>query len=300
MKNRFNLCLAISLSTICLLLACESKFNEQKPEGVEFADIQLKDRVSANLTLDEKISQIEKSAFKLKNIISLFRKLQLNDDTAYTPIDLLLDLTSELKKGLPRGLKGLYAKQSQIHIPISKLSTECQRVDAIFKTLEPKSIQSEGGETKIEISAVISIKSCFSKDFVDAFEIHAQGANLSLIIKSEAFTKLFSKMLPDVPDEIKKLTSSCNFTGDEQSFITQVNCNQLAIPLSETESALLDSFSYFPAGETRLEGTGKIFGLQGLKALLYLKLRDGAPPEIKISNVEPASTFSSPASSDKK
>ncbi len=300
MKYRFNHYLFLSLSTVCLLLACESKFNEQKPEGVEFADIQLKDRVSANLTLDEKISQIEKSAFKLKNIISLFRKFQLNDDTTYTPIDLLLDITSELKKGLPRGLKGLYAKQSQIHIPISNLSSECQKVDAIFKTLEPKNIQSEGGETKIELSAVISMKTCFSKDFIDAFEIHAQGANLTLIIKSEAFKKLFAKMLPDVPDEIKKLTSSCNFNGDEQSFINQVNCNQLAIPLSETESALLDSFSYYPAGETRFEGSGKIFGLQGLKAHLYLKLRDNAPPEIKISNVEPTSTINPPAPSDKK
>ncbi len=257
--------LSLNLKSLCLVAilgmavaGCESKFNEDSPEGVASADIELKARVAANTSLDEKLNQVESSAIKLKNIINLFRKAGRDDDNSYTPVDFALDLSRELKKGFPLEADGHFTKQGQIILPIAGLSPECQKVDAIFQTIDP-SFSSDSNALSISQVGVLSLKSCNSSDYVDAFEIRMDGTNLSLIMKPHAFSKLFSDLLPDI---LSKMTSTCVFGSDKKGITTQVNCSNLALTLNKTENLILDVFNYDIDADISISGSGKIYNKQ--------------------------------------
>lgn len=252
-----------NLKSICAVMllglmfsSCESRFNEKSPDGIASANIELNERVAANTTLDAKLDLVQASATKLKNVISLFRKFDKSADQSYTPVDLALDLTQELKNGLPHGGSGHYTKEAHLILTkIPNLTSGCEKIDATFETLDP-SLKNDGDTLVLEQAGVLSLRTCYSQGYVRAFEVHTTGASISLVMLPDAFRKLFSGLIPDV---LGKLTSSCNFGNDKQGMITQINCSNLGMNLNKIENLMIDSLSYDLNSDTRFEVTGTVY-----------------------------------------
>jgi len=255
-------------------LGCKSEFSEKSPDGYAQKDgtLSLQDRLSNNRSLDQKLNDIDNTSKEAKEIISLFR--QFKKGNGYTPVDLLSDLTRELKKGIPDSQAG-YTKQASFSLPASNLTPECRRVDAIFNVPQ----RPEGADAD---NATIALRTCKSNgQFIEAFILTWKNGNLAdMKIKDDALRELFPQM---VGGEVGKINEACQFNKNDKGSVRSVYCQNLSVPINDVDTAVLDTLNYDLDGANRLEVVGSIYEMGKLKLMIHFKTdKNGVPltPEI--------------------
>ena len=279
-----NLVLGLAVTT--LASACSSKFAEKPPAEVPQAQASLQERVNHKASLDSHLNQLEAAATKAKNILALFQKASASnsgDGLPYSPLDLILDLSTELQQQIPEYKDGQYVKIAQLKLPIDSLSMECQAVSAMMRISHQAPANATSGDPAGSDQAVISLKTCQSAEkYVDTFLVNSDGSELSLSIKPEALKALFAG---DHSSDVGRVLAACDFAKGADDQISGVKCSNLSVGISPTESILVTDMAYSEQAPVRLSLNGQIYGAEGLKGTVFLKIDQSGAVEFRPTKV---------------
>ncbi len=261
MKNQM---LAASLTAAVIAIAnmgCESKFNESSPDGVPQQGTSLTERLQQKIRVDERISELNAKATRLKRIVSLVQQVRgaRAGQETYTPLDLLIDLNKELKQEIPNEKSKKLVRYGKILLP-DAISAECREIETLLETDDIKFEDEVVGER-----LTYSFKACGTHDkYLPAFEAEfAMGQTRLRMINSTLNGILRATLLAD-----NQLMSTCTFEGAGKDPIGKVTCKNIKTDVSASEQLIVKNLTYTSTGPVRLEANAELYENQILKALM--------------------------------
>lgn len=308
-------CLSALLAT-ALVLGCDSKSIEKSPDAVSIRGLSLDERIADKARIDDILSRVESSSKKIKTVITLIKKFKQQADGIeslrnYTQVDLLLDISEQLRSEMPENREGQLVRFGKIKLPLPDLSEECQTLDT---SLVSQAVYDDGSLQKGAIDeskkavgqqVVFSFKVCGSSDFLPAATIDYQKNEMSFILHKNNFELLLQKTNLDYVldkermqakvDELlnKKLNDlgKCSLTIGDNMIVDSVGCKDLVVDISNNETVFVKEALFDMDSDIRFSAQAEILNMGAPKATLDISiLRDGTIDKLDLVKVNPPAT----------
>lgn len=274
MKKSVVLAVVASL----MLASCDSKRVESIPSQITGADVRFQEQADRSKEIDNKLSQVYKSADRFRDIynkITLVLRPSSETVMQYTPIDLLIDLLEEAKKGF---VEDTLVRRDVVRLNFLPDNSPCRFVNTAL-TLE----SSENNKRIDRLS--FKIEKCGQPGSLIEL-IGAKWTNENNQVKIDLNNKILDSYFNDLKSKIKKDTGCKidNVEGDVMS----VACTNINTPISSSENARIENLNFYKNGDIAIYTNGVIQGLEGAtKAIFSMQyFRNGQMPSVKIEKVK--------------
>lgn len=231
--------LVTTVLALGLQMSCRSRNFEKDPEGSGLSTSSLQARINQKAMLDQKLSQINKVADRLKNIYETVKKIQQATDgsQAYTPVDFVLDINSELNDKVPKQSGNAFYRDGKVRLPISALDEAHQTVKIRLTSSNDLIGGREGARFEVKGAAT-------DEKYLEVFSSYWTENLLTLSFNNDVLSTLFSGY--GHGEELK--ASNCNIEtkGNE---VASVTCQDLLFQLSASEVGEILELTYSAEGE---------------------------------------------------
>lgn len=249
--------------------SCESKFYESSPATVKGDGRSLDDRIAQKAEVDINLSEIQRGLGKINNTFDFIKKIQSpsNHEEVYSPLDLVFDISKELKSKIPEYRDEKIVRHAQMKVAVEDIAEPCKYIEARLES-STVSIESEPGKVESGKRITYFIKTCDSLGKYQMLLIAEwKNQELEMKLNHETLGALFKTI---AVDEIQK-NSHCRIIQDTQALIVTFSCENMEIILNKNEHAQAKSLIYNKSGETEIELVAELYENKNKKAFLNIK-----------------------------
>ncbi|NCN40776.1 hypothetical protein GW916_05945 [bacterium] len=250
----------LSPLALVLVVGCESKFVESTPDSIKIEGVSLDERINHKAKMDSRIGEIEEASERLQKIIRLFRKVQDSNSGygAYTPLDFIIDVNSELKENLPEIKNGRTVRKGTIEVPLKGLSEDCKTISTELESevVYQKSNVSLEDQKAIGEKLTYSFSNCHTQGkFVPVLRVTWIGSTMEFKFEKDNTKSILDDLIADGLFS----DSKCKFEHYDDKILSSVVCEDLKANLSQTEWALIKTLKFKNSGDLRLYILADIF-----------------------------------------
>ncbi len=266
----------VMMLAIPFFMACESKVNEKSASQSAPGGISIEERLSGRQKMLAVFSSIDQGLRKSRHILDLFRKLQdPSESRGDFKMDLFLKINSFLNSEIPQQIDGML--QGKIELPEDLQSEACHEVQFQITVSE---FGSAGENEKKQFE--VKIGDCSGSGTYNTFLTGSVGSSsLNWKIHPEALSALWrDKSRTD--EYLGGNTETCKVEFVKNRYVERVNCQNLVVFLSKSESALVQNFSYDEAADDRLSLEATSYESDKPKSSIRIKISGNQAPEITV------------------
>ncbi len=267
-----------------LTLACQSKNSEKTPDIGDDGKSALANRLQKKSAADELIDEALRHVDLLKRVLDLYRQTQTTGAVEYTPLDFFTDVSKELKKPLPRKLRGTYVSETTLNLStISAVPEDCRTIDA--RMTSDHSVQQAKDKTiHDKVQMRVSLRTCSTDGaFVPAFKFVREKGIGTLQIDYKSLRKVFAKMLK--PVQVKD--ANCAIELGAQDRTESISCANMIMSLGPNRNALIESLVLSPEQTAEpVKLSAIVFENEVAKVRVVGSIKPGAAPNLKFESID--------------
>lgn len=272
--------LAFAIVIASTVAGCESKFAESSPEAVGIRGPKLEERLEQKKQIDSKLNAVEKSIEKVKVVVELLKGIYTStgEKLAYSPIDFVLDMNTELKKRIPENSNDRLVRYGKINLPIKGLSEQCKTVETMLSNTAV-----EQADSVVE-NLSYSLKSCKTEDFKEVLLANVTGTKVQFDIQTKNLESIFS--LSDFKESLN--SAKCQTTFGSENSISAITCEDIQLLISETRSVIFKSIHFDSQSADQVQALAHLIEDNKLKGSAFITVSKSGELRVKTANADEA------------
>jgi len=257
--------------TVLLLIlaaACEAKHVEAPIKPVEGANLRLEEGKAFTANLDKRVNDLIGGLAGLNSKIKLILKLTQKGDSGpeYTPLDFVLDMLSEAKRGIATKSGITFSKEGFFELPFLKEDNSCHVVVTTFTGATDVSNQIS--------DAKITMKNpCMNGGAdVQVASAHWEGDTLTLKLDTYDLQSLLTENSLSIVNQQLRDQTGCELTRDPNGQLNSSKCQNVVVRVNNSVVASLDHLNFAGSGAISFSGDGRLYENGTQKAMFSFQV----------------------------